>query len=103
MKSSDIPEKPILQFLLENKGKLPATWFDLSSFENKGEKGINYSASVREAFPSDVPDKLILSKMRKMILKELVAGCTCGCRGDFEITKKGEQLLKESETEDDSN
>ena len=33
----------------------------------------------------DVPDKVLLAKMRRLIKKGKVKGCACGCRGDFEI------------------
>ncbi len=39
------------------------------------------------------PKKLILAKMSQLIKKGLINGCTCGCRGDFEITPKGEEYL----------
>ena len=31
--------------------------------------------------------------MKQLIKRELVDGCDCGCRGDFEITAKGEEWL----------
>ena len=33
----------------------------------------------------NVPDKLVLSKARRLINRGVLDGCTCGCRGDFEI------------------
>jgi hypothetical protein len=42
-----------------------------------------------DAMPDGVPSKLALAKMRKMILRGVVGGCGCGCRGDFVITEKG--------------
>ncbi len=38
-------------------------------------------------------EKLILAKMKQLIKRGLVDGCACGCRGDFEITPKGEEWL----------
>ena len=38
--------------------------------------------------------KIIVAKARKLILRGLLDGCYCGCRGDFEITIKGRKLIK---------
>ena len=77
----DIPDKPILEFLLANKGTW-CNWF--KDREN----------SVRVAMPQNLAsDKLILAKMSKLMERGLVDGCDCGCRGDFEITPKGEEWL----------
>lgn len=51
-------------------------------------------SELRPLFPG-VPDKVLLSKARKMIKRGLVIGGDCGCRGDFEITVKGAGLLGE--------
>jgi hypothetical protein len=72
----DIPDEPILQFLLKAKGNL-CSWY-----------------SVRNALPENTaPKKLILAKMSQLIKKGLIDGCPCGCRGDFAITLKGEEYL----------
>lgn len=34
---------------------------------------------------SEIPPKLVLSKLRSMIKRRVISGCGCGCRGDFEI------------------
>lgn len=39
--------------------------------------------------PAGTPGKLQLAKMRMLHRAGLVGGCTCGCRGDWEITDKG--------------
>ncbi len=82
MKCSDIPEAPILRFLVAQEGKRWGTWF--SGFEN----------SVAQAMPADIPEKLVLAKMRQLLKRGAVDGCGCGCRGDFRITEKGRDLLK---------
>lgn len=72
----DIADEPILQFLLKAKGNL-CSWH-----------------SVRNALPENLaPKKLILAKMRQLIKRGLINGCPCGCRGDFQITPKGEEYL----------
>jgi hypothetical protein len=37
-----------------------------------------------EEFPG-VPRKVVLAKARRLILRGVLGGCWCGCRGDFEI------------------
>ena len=34
---------------------------------------------------SNMPDKVVLAKARKLIKRGLVDGCACGCRGDFTV------------------
>ena len=76
-----IPDKPIMEFLLENKGHW-CNW-------NFGDE-----RDVRNSMPKNLSsEKLILSKMRQLMKRGLVDGCDCGCRGDFEITTKGEEWL----------
>ena len=76
MKCSDIPDKPILEFLAKN----PEEWHNWYFGDEK---------DVSQVMPSDVPEKLVLAKMRQMIRRGVVDGCPCGCRGDFVITEKG--------------
>ena len=33
----------------------------------------------------NLPLKLVLAKLRKMIKRGLLNGCACGCRGDLEL------------------
>lgn len=39
---------------------------------------------AREDFP-DLPEKVVLAKVRQLIKRRLVNGCGCGCRGDLEL------------------
>lgn len=78
MQCKDVPTLSILEFLIENKG-IKCGWFDCSEKD------------VKTAMPPKTPDKIVLAKMGKLIRKGYVDGCDCGCRGDFEITKKGEE------------
>lgn len=41
-----------------------------------------------EAIP-DVPRKVLLAKLASMIRRGIIDGCTCGCRGDFQIKEAG--------------
>ena len=40
-----------------------------------------------------VPWKVVLAKFRRCEGRGLVTGCDCGCRGDFELTDKGRDLI----------
>lgn len=93
MQCKNIPERPILEFLLKHKGRR-CFWGGPS--DSPGNSG--YEHNVERGFPCGIPGKLVRSKMRKLIERGLVSGCACGCRGDFEITEKGEKWLTSSET-----
>ncbi len=80
MQCKDIPDEPVLRFLLYHKGKW-CNWFEESE------------RSVFNAMPGGIPGNLVHAKMKSLIRRGLVKGCICGCRGDFEITEKGEQWL----------
>lgn len=45
--------------------------------------------------PIHAPFRVLLAKMQSMERRGLVTGCTCGCRGDFELTDKGRAALDE--------
>jgi hypothetical protein len=81
VRCKDIPERPILEWLKirKNKDLLWGTWCQ------------GYENSV--PFPDGIPPKLRIAKMAQMIKKGIVSGCPCGCRGDYEITDKGLEML----------
>jgi hypothetical protein len=39
------------------------------------------------------PSEVILAKASALIRRGLLTGCDCGCRGDFELTRAGAQLV----------
>lgn len=55
----------------------------------------NFENSVSQAMPLGTPNKLVQAKMRNLIAKGYVDGCSCGCRGDYEITEKGLNKLNQ--------
>ena len=88
MKCKDIPDQPILEFLAQHQG-IKNTWL-------LGREG-----DVHIAMPTNTLDKLVLEKMQMLISRGLVDGCTCGsCRGDFEITEKGQLWLSSNKPRD---
>lgn len=38
-----------------------------------------------EAVMGPVPEKVVLAKAKKLIRSGKMDGCTCGCRGDFQL------------------
>jgi hypothetical protein len=80
MQCKDIPVIPILSLLAKNPGQWHFMW--------DGEY------SIFPAFPPDTDTKLVRAKMASLIKRGFAMGCTCGCRGDFEITKKGLEFLE---------
>ena len=80
MQCKDVPMVPILKFLLRHEGH----WCNWTFGNDK---------DVCTVMPEDVPLKVVHAKMRLLIKKKYVDGCPCGCRGDFEITKKGKEYL----------
>jgi hypothetical protein len=80
MQCKDIPDEPILRLL----AKHPGQWHNWYFGDDR---------DVHSAMPANVPEKLVLGKMRMLMRRKLVDGCGCGCRGDFEITAKGLALL----------
>lgn len=87
MQCKDIPDEPILRFLLSDACLIgdSGTHWGLA-FEG-------YPNSVQNAMPLGTPNKLAVAKMGQLIHRGLVDGCCCGCRGDFEVTEKGRASL----------
>lgn len=84
MQCKDIPDAPILKFLAAQN-----RW--CTAYEaSPGGAGM---PSVVSAMPEGTPFKLRQAKMASLIRRGLADGCTCGCRGDYEITDKGRASL----------
>lgn len=92
MQCKDIPDKPILKFVFRHGG-IGCQWFENGDGTPMGDR------SVLHAMPAGTPQKLALAKMGMLIRRGLVEGCTCGCRGDFEITEKGREFLSNTNKE----
>jgi hypothetical protein len=48
--------------------------------------------TLEERF-SDYPPKVVMAKLKSLTRRGLLAGCTCGCRGDFQITQRGKDMI----------
>jgi hypothetical protein len=72
MQAKDIPDFRILNLVrVFNEGGYWCLTYDLE-----------------ELLP-DYPPKVILAKCRSLIRRGRMAGCTCGCRGDFYLDGYG--------------
>ena len=91
MQCKDIPDMPILEFLKHHKDRW-CTWGDGYSMP-----------TIQDAMPEGTPHKLQLAKMKKLMERDLVDGCGCGCRGDFEITSKGIEFIDNNAFAGDAN
>jgi hypothetical protein len=80
LQTKDIPKVPVLVFLKQLNGK----W---------GTIHPGFNNSVLQAMPANIAPKLAASVMRTLIGNGLIDGCACGCRGDFELTEKGKEVL----------
>jgi hypothetical protein len=47
---------------------------------------------IAEAFGT-FPAKVVRAKLAALIRQKLIDGCTCGCRGDFELTETGAERI----------
>lgn len=92
MKTSDIPDNPILEYLAKHQGEWTSLW------QGHFKESKPDIPDVFYAFPKGTHEKLILSKMRSLHKRKLVGGCPCGCRGDFEITDKGLEAIGQKRT-----
>lgn len=86
MQCKDMSDWPILARLAGLSGRMATHW---DSDESAGGM-----PSIAPAMPANTPEKLRRAKMAMLIRRGLAEGCTCGCRGDFEITQKGRELLQ---------
>ncbi len=87
LQCKDIPDAPVLEFVRDSNRW--CTWFGPDQID-----GALAENSVLRAMPRGTPEKLGLAKMRQLIRRGLIKGCGCGCRGDFEISAKGEEFLR---------
>lgn len=75
MQTKDLDKKLILNYLQQKDGVWASRW------------------EIQDLFGEEIPHKLVLSAIRSLAKRRLLEGCTCGCRGDFEITALGRELI----------
>jgi hypothetical protein len=81
--------KSVLDYLYERQGEWTCLW---NLYFNGRED------DVAEAMPKNWSRRRRLALMRVLYRNELVGGCDCGCRGDFEITDKGLDYISKKRT-----
>lgn len=95
MKCKDLSTEHILTVLSKYQGQW-SFWVDDDILRFRDKRG---ERIVVKVFPTlVVPRKLMLRKWQKLVKQNLVGGCACGCRGDFEITDKGLALIGKRRT-----
>jgi hypothetical protein len=92
VQAKDIPVTPVLEFLKELAGAESAQYAPVGTL-SVGAEGEMPPNSVLRAMPAGVPFKVAVAKMASLVRRGLVDGCTCGCRGDFELTENGQVHL----------
>lgn len=107
MQAKDIPDRDVLEYLADRQGEWTCIWYGhfigAESREHPPGSGIypwkdEPVSDVYLAMPRGTPEKVALAKMRSLYRRDLVGGCDCGCRGDFEITDKGLALIGRART-----
>jgi hypothetical protein len=92
LQGKDLSTETILQFLATHSG--PYKW--TSWWANLPDKDWG-DWSIANQFPAinRSNEVVLLRKMGRLIKKGYVAGCACGCRGDFYLLPKGAQRLQQ--------
>lgn len=69
MKASDISDEACLAAVRAVRGKWAPDW--------------SMRSDIQEELNA-YPPKVVLAKLKQLVKRKLLSGCTCGCRGDFE-------------------
>lgn len=90
MQAKDVPDNDFLRAVLTAQLEHQREW-------NTGTHlPWAFAWQIGELFP-DVPAKVIRAKAKTLIRRGLMDGCTCGCRGDYELLAPGIERLREGE------
>lgn len=89
MKASDIPDTLILEYL----AKYYEQGWTTMLFGIEFSTWVDGELVEKTLVPENTPPKVLLAKMRSLYRRKLITGCPCSCRGDWEITPKGLELL----------
>jgi len=94
--AGEIPTLPILEYLAQFQGSWTSNWHG-HFVANKSHNGEPVN-DVFCAMPKGTSKEASNMKMASLYVCGLVGGCPCGCRGDFEITDLGLQLIGQKRT-----
>lgn len=89
-KAHDIPDAVLLRAI----DQISRTPWPINGTPNDGTRWV-MRWDLSEVFPA-VPAKLMVAKCARLVGRGLLTGCTCGCRGDFELTDAGRKVAAES-------
>lgn len=81
MQAKDIPDDLFIQAVAECSVAQAAEW----SFDTAWCNRFDVEKWLSEHLGFEVPWKVVVAKARAMIRKGRMDGCTCGCRGDFDL------------------
>lgn len=86
IKCADLDDLSILRFIHSCRNQpLGAKFQDIAEVVS----ALNYDILQ----DSPIPFKLMRAKLKRLHKRELINGCTCGCRGDFTLAPKGLFLI----------
>ena len=101
MKADDIPDLALVQLVSECADGICD--YPMTAGYHGGRPGYGYVAGAGNphwAYTSELqaklpqfPPKVVLAKLRALNKRGLLDGCTCGCRGDWEMTEAGREFL----------
>lgn len=86
-KCADIPDLTVLR-AIDRISREP--WWDGEPPTGRSRWVMRWD--LNGAFPA-VPPRLMWAKCARLIRRGLLTGCSCGCRGDYELTDAGRSLL----------
>lgn len=81
---SDSVDNLILEYLYAEQGEFTGYYSGQLSSDVK---------DLYWAFPKGTDQEFHMSRLRSLYDRDLIEGCTCGCKGNFEITDKGISFL----------
>jgi hypothetical protein len=91
VKAADIPDDAILDIVrMFNEGRQPPQTLTWKHRDDMPDQILEPAPAwcliwdLEERLPQ-YPRKVIMAKCRSLIRRGLLTGCTCGCRGDFEL------------------
>jgi hypothetical protein len=81
VKASDIPDEVFIAAVATCMVRQAEEWGRPSAWCHRQD----VTAELSQVMGVDVPWKVVLAKAAKLIKRKRMDGCTCGCRGDFDL------------------
>ena len=98
MKCHEVDPKPVLEFIAACERGEKFWYPDEDMRPAWGDKVAHQAACAFHGFENSLdkstPKGVSAQGVAKRLISEgLISGCTCGCRGDYELTEKGRQFI----------